>query len=165
MYLVLSSFISKRSLGLDSSWEAAEHNALTHPCVAHLCVASMQRAFLQALYFSVVTLTTIGLGDLVPQTPAAKWIVSLLCLVGVPIFGDLAWLNSIGGLKSPHEAQLSSKKSNSYTAQTVVEYRARFEPFSSRYEMWQGGTLAELVALIYGERQRGIKQRQGGSLC
>jgi len=82
MYLLLSSFISKRALGLPSSWEA--------------------------LYFSVVTLTTIGLGDLVPQTPEAKWIISLLCLVGVPIFG---------------------------------------------------ATLAELVALIYGERQRGIKQR------
>ncbi|CAJ1330369.1 unnamed protein product, partial [Effrenium voratum] len=61
-----------------------------------------------AFYFSVVTLTTIGFGDYVPETPTAKLIVSLLCMIGVPIFGN---------------------------------------------------TMAELVALLYGERQRHVKRR------
>ena len=43
-----------------------------------------------------------------PHTPAGKWIVSVLCLIGVPIFGN---------------------------------------------------TMAELVALIYGERQRHVKRQ------
>lgn len=81
-YLLLASCISKHALGLASSW--------------------------QALYFSVVTLTTVGFGDLVPVTASGKWVVSILCLFGVPIFGN---------------------------------------------------TMAELVALIYGERTRHVKQQ------
>jgi len=81
-YLFLASIISKEALGLTNAW--------------------------QALYFSVVTLTTVGFGDLVPQTTSAKWIVSIFCLFGVPIFGN---------------------------------------------------TMAELVALIYGERKRHVKQQ------
>lgn len=44
--------------------------------------------WIDALYFSIVTLTTVGFGDIVPKTPTAKWAIALLCMVGVPLFGN-----------------------------------------------------------------------------
>ena len=87
MYLLLSSFISKRALGLPSSWEVRVVVQFAESDQGQSRRSAFMISACQALYFSVVTLTTIGLGDLVPQTPEAKWIISLLCLVGVPIFG------------------------------------------------------------------------------
>jgi len=43
----------------------------------------------EAFYFSVVTLATIGYGDVVPTTESDKWIVSVMCLVGVPLFATV----------------------------------------------------------------------------
>eukprot|EP00931_Biecheleriopsis_adriatica_P050475 TRINITY_DN29228_c0_g2_i1.p1 TRINITY_DN29228_c0_g2~~TRINITY_DN29228_c0_g2_i1.p1 ORF type:complete len:556 (-),score=131.23 TRINITY_DN29228_c0_g2_i1:21-1688(-) len=39
-----------------------------------------------ALYFSVVTLTTVGYGDITPHRQSSKWFVCALCLFGVPVF-------------------------------------------------------------------------------
>jgi len=50
---------------------------------------SLSSTFIECLYFSIVTLTTIGYGDVVPHTDEAKWAVMLMCLVGVPLFGLL----------------------------------------------------------------------------
>jgi len=41
----------------------------------------------ETLYFSVMTLTTVGTGDFVPHGNASKILVSVICLVGVPLFG------------------------------------------------------------------------------
>lgn len=46
-------------------------------------------SFVDSLYFSIVTLTTIGYGDIVPHTPGAKWAMLLFCFFGVPMFGML----------------------------------------------------------------------------
>jgi len=43
--------------------------------------------WIDALYFSVVTLSTIGYGDLEPHTAAAKLVIALIALLGVPLFG------------------------------------------------------------------------------
>eukprot|EP00933_Yihiella_yeosuensis_P030044 TRINITY_DN23716_c0_g1_i2.p1 TRINITY_DN23716_c0_g1~~TRINITY_DN23716_c0_g1_i2.p1 ORF type:complete len:219 (-),score=13.09 TRINITY_DN23716_c0_g1_i2:327-983(-) len=45
--------------------------------------------WVDAVYFSVVTLSTIGYGDLVPHRSSPKLEVSLLALVGVPLFAML----------------------------------------------------------------------------
>lgn len=46
----------------------------------------MGQPWIDALYFSFVTLTTIGYGDVVPQHGGSKIVVSIICLVGVPAF-------------------------------------------------------------------------------
>lgn len=42
-------------------------------------------SYLDAYYFSVVTLTTVGYGDLSPQTPAGKIFTTIYILIGVGI--------------------------------------------------------------------------------
>lgn len=42
-----------------------------------------------AMYFSVVTLTTVGYGDVVPKHEGSRALVALICFFGVPVFGLL----------------------------------------------------------------------------
>src|ERR687898_336831 len=49
--------------------------------------------FVDALYFSVVTLTTVGYGDFAPQTDAGKLFTAVYVLVGVGIL--LAFVTTV----------------------------------------------------------------------
>lgn len=44
-------------------------------------------SYLDALYFSVITLTTVGYGDIVPKTDAGKMFTIVYVLVGIGILG------------------------------------------------------------------------------
>ncbi len=48
------------------------------------------RRYFDALYFVVVTMTTIGYGDLVPQTELGRAFTMLYAIVGVPTFLAIA---------------------------------------------------------------------------
>lgn len=43
-----------------------------------------------AFYFSVITLTTVGYGDITPQTDAGKIFVSIYVLVGITMLAAIA---------------------------------------------------------------------------
>lgn len=43
-------------------------------------------SWLDSLYFSVITLTTIGYGDIVPKTDAGKLFTTFYVLIGIGIF-------------------------------------------------------------------------------
>ena len=47
---------------------------------------------LDALYFSVVTLTTVGFGDFAPQTPAGKIFTIVYILVGLGLISGFIFL-------------------------------------------------------------------------
>jgi voltage-gated potassium channel len=49
-------------------------------------------SWVNAYYFCVVTLTTVGYGDIVPHTPAGKLFTTVYILVGIGIFG--AFINA-----------------------------------------------------------------------
>ncbi|MBD3310827.1 two pore domain potassium channel family protein [Candidatus Woesearchaeota archaeon] len=42
-------------------------------------------SYIDALYFSTMTLTTVGYGDLVPTTPVSKLVTSVYAILGIGI--------------------------------------------------------------------------------
>src|ERR687897_3385175 len=54
--------------------------------------------FVDALYFSVVTLTTVGYGDFAPQTDVGKLFTAVYVLVGIGIL--LTFVTTIAGQMS-----------------------------------------------------------------
>ena len=46
-------------------------------------------SWIDSFYFSVITVSTVGLGDLAPKTDAGKLFTTLYIFVGVGIFGVL----------------------------------------------------------------------------
>ncbi len=47
-------------------------------------------SWIDSFYFSVVTLATVGYGDIVPQTPAGKLFTSFYILIGIGIIAGFA---------------------------------------------------------------------------
>lgn len=62
---------------------------------------------LDSLYFSVVTVSTVGYGDLVPSTDLGKWFAILYMLVGIALIG-LA-LGIVGGFLMQRQEALLLK--------------------------------------------------------
>lgn len=64
--------------------------------------------WIQSFYYSVVTVTTVGYGDLVPTTPASKLFAAIYILIGVTI--GIATLGTIGTKIIDHREYTSAKK-------------------------------------------------------
>jgi voltage-gated potassium channel len=45
------------------------------------------RSFVDAFYYIIVTMATVGYGDIVPTTPAGKILAIVLIITGVGTFG------------------------------------------------------------------------------
>ncbi len=56
-------------------------------------IESLRATWLDSLYFSTITLTTIGFGDFAPQTDAGK--IFTIIYIGVGIGMILAFINTI----------------------------------------------------------------------
>jgi len=50
-------------------------------------------SWIDSLYFTIITLATIGYGDLVPTTPVGKLVTVIFVIIGVGIF--LGFLNKM----------------------------------------------------------------------
>lgn len=57
--------------------------------------------FLDAIYFSVITLSTVGYGDLYPVTPIGKVFTIMYILVGIGVFVTLVTLMAKTLLSKP----------------------------------------------------------------
>ncbi|MDI3334831.1 potassium channel family protein [Defluviimonas aestuarii] len=57
--------------------------------------------FLDAIYFSVITLSTVGYGDLYPVTPIGKVFTIIYILVGIGVFVTLVTLMAKTLLSDP----------------------------------------------------------------
>merc|ERR1712216_702704 len=59
------------------------------------CVASggVTKDYVQTFYMSVITLTTIGLGDYVPESRVGRWISIFWMLIGTAV--SAAWVGSL----------------------------------------------------------------------
>ena len=67
-------------------------------------------SWVDSLYFSTITLTTIGYGDIAPQTDGGKLFTVFYVLVGISIVG--AFVNAI--IRRAYSRQLEAKQSRIY---------------------------------------------------
>ncbi len=97
---------------LISFLEDAEYRSLMLTTVIILAMGTLTYRYLEgwgwidALYFSVVTLTTIGYGDITPQTDAGKLFTIFYIFTGIGII--LTFVNTV----YEHYADLRSKSKN-----------------------------------------------------
>lgn len=74
--------------------------------------------FIQSLYFSIVTITTLGYGDISPQTELARIIVAIEALFGVVTIGS--FLNAVAR-RGEEERELRRK--NVIKSHLLVQYK------------------------------------------
>ena len=68
-------------------------------------------SYLNAYYFSVVTLTTVGYGDLTPTTPFGRFFTTLYIFVGVGIIATFAQaIVKRGGKRMAHKAEIRHER-------------------------------------------------------
>ena len=65
-------------------------------------------SWLDAYYFSIITLTTVGYGDISPETPAGKIFTTLYIIVGVGII--TAFITTLAQWRTNHRVRKISKK-------------------------------------------------------
>jgi hypothetical protein len=87
--------------------------------VGTLDLSSDAEVYIAALYFAVYTLTTIGYGDLIPQTPAQRVFVSFIMLSGALLYGYII------GAVSALLASASERKHHFY--RTIIKLNKLLE--------------------------------------
>lgn len=102
------------------------------------------RSFIDALYYIIVTMATVGYGDIVPTTPTGKIIAILLIVTGVGTFlGVIA--NATEMMLSRREKQVRMKKLNMVIGVFFSEVGNRlihmFAQADSRFEEFQKGMI------------------------
>ncbi|QOP42042.1 potassium channel family protein [Sulfurimonas marina] len=67
-------------------------------------------SFIESLYFSIVTITTLGYGDITPKTDMARALTALESLAGIFIIG--IFLNSLAHVYAEKQNELLKKQEN-----------------------------------------------------
>lgn len=82
-------------LSSDTTWEKHSFRILAGLAASALLAGTVAYRLLEdwswvdALYFSVITLTTVGYGDLSPSTDASKLFTVVYVISGISLFGAL----------------------------------------------------------------------------
>ena len=128
-----------------------------------------------ATYFTVVTLSTVGYGDIVPKTPEARWFVVSLLVIGLGVFasaiastlgpkisGELQRLFNPKAKKVEHKDHVILVGEGAIALNTATELKERRVPFvqivSSRLE----GTADETHAVVEGDASDDQVLRKAG---
>ena len=78
-----------------------------------------------SMWWGIVTLTTIGYGDMVPVTIAGKLLGSLICVLGMGIFALPAAILASGLLEEIHNSNRPSGENDSWCPHCGKKYKSR----------------------------------------
>lgn len=111
-------------------------------------------SFLHACYFTVINMTTVGFGDVVPLTHGGKLIAGLNSLVGLLLFGVLVAIVAMALQPSGWSADLTSTGSSPTKESKIAD--------ENIVENSVANLLEELATLVrITDRQANISSREG----
>ena len=91
--------------------------------------------FWSALYFSVVSITTLGFGDMFPVSGLARVLVCLECVLGLVFMG--LFLNDISAAQADKVSMIERRKSEEELRNKEVEkYKIRFRAMRRKLDMF-----------------------------
>jgi voltage-gated potassium channel len=96
-------------------------------------------SLLDALYFSVTTLTTVGLGDLTPTTSASKLFTALYILVGIGVLVAFATAMGEQLLRTERERHASRDRGTPRRPAAAARTRGRAAYGMPSLQYWASG--------------------------
>ena len=115
-------------------------------------------SFADALWWSVVTATTVGYGDMTPVTPVGRGMAVLLMLVGIGLFGGLTanFASTIfrtdDNVEANTELLLDEMRKMREEMRELRNTMERLEPGSQPTEPTRGFSLSPVTNIIRGPR-------------
>ncbi len=78
------------------------------------------------LYYSIVTITTLGFGDYTPAHSGAQWVTAIEVLLGLVVIGF--FLNAVGSMKSEIDVESEIEKQKRVHEETETRKLVKFTP-------------------------------------
>ncbi len=113
--------------------------------------AELELDFVDSIYFSTVTITTLGYGDIVPEDTLTKALVSLEAILGIVLIG--VFLNAIAHTIS-HIATQKEKEAQSQ--KDLIFKKKRFLNFNKIVEQKIERYYSYIVLLTKGKNENGV---------
>lgn len=88
----------------------------------HLAQPDVFSSIPKTIWFSVVTLTTVGYGDMIPHTPMGKFLTGTLLLIGVAIFALPAGIITAGFLEESRKSKNMTRVHCPHCGQVLPEH-------------------------------------------
>lgn len=102
---------------------------------------STMQSWGDGLWLAVSTLTTVGYGDHVPQTPAGRWIAAGVMVIGVAIAGAVAAMVALGAARRVAIEEEQAFEAEAGTLERRIEARldrieAQLARLDARLDEW-----------------------------
>ena len=83
-----------------------------------------KKSFLDSLWFSIVTATSVGYGDIIPETYGGKFIACMLMLIGIGFVGVLTGTMAVYFIEK-------NKKHKTYKEEIIEEVQVKLRDFQA----------------------------------
>ncbi len=97
-----------------------------------------------SVYWAVVTMTTVGFGDITPATTLGRFVASLIMLLGYGMIAVPTGIVSVGIARAAHDAQEPVQSLRGHSARACSECQSLEHDHDARYCKVCAGTVIEV---------------------